>query len=74
MSEVKAKKASLLTIEKELLSSYIEAITDMKRVRDLLIEHMYNNLEDDQCLKNLETADNIVDKHVNKLKSSGIWE
>lgn len=71
MSEIKAKKTSILTIEKELLSSYIEAITDLKKVKDMIIEFEHGEGQSTGIVKDLNP---IIDKHVNKLKSSGIWE
>lgn len=70
MSEVKAKKASILTIEKELLSSYIEAITDMKLVKKELGKIEFSH----ELIPLIETLNAAISKHVDRIKSSGIWE
>lgn len=66
------KKQSILVIEKELLSSYMEAVADMKR----LLSNMIQNVSD--CKEMSEHIENefnpIISKHVNRIKSSGIWE
>ena len=50
------KKQNILTIEKELLSSNIESVADMKRVKRQEV-----------------TLEEIIEKHTNRIKESGIW-
>lgn len=71
MSEVKAKKGSMLTIEKELLSSYMEAVSDLKRLGEKVAGVIEIN---DFTTLLLNDFKSTIDKHVNKLRSSGIWE
>jgi len=72
MSEVKAKKAGLLTIEKELLSSYMEAVADMKKLLNNLVQNLAG---DKELIENVEYEfQQVLDKHVDRIKSSGIWE
>ena len=63
------KKCNILVIEKELLSSYMEAVSDMKRLRKVI-----DDGEGVWRTSSLATIDEIIDKHVDRIKSSGIWE
>jgi hypothetical protein len=65
------KKQSILTIEKELLSSYMEAVADMKRLKEIFAK--FEVCQEDQDFIN-NTFDPIINKHVERIKGSGIWE
>jgi len=66
------KKSSILTIEKELLNSYCEAVSDMK----VLLSNMIQNVAD--CKEMAEHVNSefepIITKHVDRIKNSGIWD
>ena len=64
------KKQSTLTIEKELLSSYIEAVSDMKRIKESMIQNC--NEEDTRYV--IDIFDTVISKHTQRIKDSGIWE
>ena len=65
------KKQSILTIEKELLSSYIEAVSDLKRIREELIDEA----ETEGVSSYIEPIiTKMIDKHTQRIKDSGIWE
>ena len=74
MSEVKVKKGNLLTIEKELLGSYMEAVADCKRLKEI-VKSNTEYYGDKEAESNVENEFNtIIDKHVERIRSSGIWE
>ena len=68
------KKQNILTIEKELLSSYMEAVADMKRLKSNVFENV--EFYGDKELENLlsEVFDKTINKHVERIKYSRIWE
>jgi hypothetical protein len=67
------KKASILTIEKELLNSYCEAVADMKKIKEEALK--ISDLSDGEALDNaLALLDTIITKHVDRIKNSGIWD
>ena len=72
MSEVKTKKNIILTIEKELLSSYIEAVSDMRKLLNIMLQNVSDCVETTEHIRN--EFDPIINKHVDRIKSSGIWE
>jgi len=74
MSEVKAKKGNLLTIEKELLSSYIEAVADMDRIIKELCTYINWDRDGEEAKQSLIIVNETKNKHVDRIKFSGIWE
>lgn len=64
------KKQSILTIEKELLSSYIEAVSDMKKLKSTF-ETTETNEKDRKTMNDI--FDLIIGIHTNRIKESGIW-
>ena len=65
------KKASILTIEKELLSSYIEAVSDIKRIKEEVFDLEQT---EGQSTGIMSMINEIITKHTEKIKSSGIWD
>lgn len=61
------KKQSILTIEKELLNSYCEAVSDMGKIKVLANRNPFLS-EDDEIIEE------IINKHVDRIKNSGIWD
>ena len=65
------KKHNILVVEKELLSSYMEAVSDIKKLKQVFAGF-------EVCQEDKDFVDNtfkpIIDKHVDRIKSSGIWE
>ena len=66
------KKCNILVVEKELLSSYMEAVADMKKLLNNLVQNLAG---DKELIENVEYEfQQVLDKHVDRIKSSGIWE
>jgi hypothetical protein len=68
------KKPNILVVEKELLSSYMEAVADMKKLNSFIAEYIdslngigYEKVANDEF-------DKYIKKHVERIRNSGIWD
>lgn len=65
------KKQNILTIEKELLSSYMEAVADMKQA---VLQSTRPGRELSTLEQVVEVLKKSIDKHAKRISDSGIWQ
>ena len=65
------KKQSILTIEKELLSSYMEAVSDIKKLKQIFAG--FEVCQEDKDFID-DTFNPIIEKHAKRISDSGIWQ
>ena len=67
----KPKKQSILTVEKELLNSYCEAVADLKRVWNAMRNA---ESETDAWNKATDLLEEFIAKHTQRISDSEIWQ
>ena len=66
------KKTVMKEIRKSLLSNYMEAVSDLKRLKEVIFEE--NNLSDAEVLLIVKSKiDETINKHTILIKESDIW-